>query len=383
MQTRISRDTISRSISEILGTNAEQTRSKFEPNRNNNTTSIAKLQIPEHQRFYVWTEPRWLALIDSIMDNYPLPLIVITQHNINSKIVWYIQDGQQRLTTIQKFMLGEFKWKNKTYLELTEDERCIFLCYKVNIEIIDEPTSEQVADLFERLNNGQSLTDNDKFWNRRESPVVSFILRELKVHKELSEHFKKLTGLNEKSKTRAQLGEVVGAVVAIINNSTQCISTSFNRIGHTLYQDMTPEKKEHVISMFKEYFTLIKNSLSEAGIEKKIKKRYLKLNKMLGIWLCWKLDPIYFMTEQNTPQLKNSMKNWNWFAIELQQGDMIKQLFETLPSTHIQNLGTDSLRARINRLMKNIQISTYIMDDNNSLSTLDSDDSDDSDTDDN
>lgn len=376
MQTRISRDTITRNISEILGTNAEQTRSKFEPNRNNNTTSIAKLQIPEHQRFYVWTEPRWLALIDSIMDNYPLPLIVITQHNINSKIVWYIQDGQQRLTTIQKFMLGEFKWKNKTYLELTEDERCIFLCYKVNIEIIDEPTPEQVAEIFERLNNGKSLTDNDKFWNRRESPVVSFILRELKVHNELSEYFKKLTGLNEKSKTRAQLGDVVGAVVAIITNSPECIRTSFDRIGHTLYQDMTPEKKEHVISMFKEYFTLIKNALDSAHIVKPYKK-YLKLSSMFGIWLCWKLDPDYFIAEQNTPQLENSMKNWNWFAREIQQGDRIKQLFETLPDGHQRNMGTDSLRARIDQLMENVQQSTGLLNnDNASISSLEIDDSD-------
>jgi len=376
MQTRISRDTITRNISEILGTNAEQTRSKFEPNRNNNTTSIAKLQIPEHQRFYVWTEPRWLALIDSIMDNYPLPLIVITQHNINSKIVWYIQDGQQRLTTIQKFMLGEFKWKNKTYLELNEDEKCIFLCYKVNIEIIDEPTPEQVAEIFERLNNGKSLTDNDKFWNRRESPVVSFILRELKVHNELSEYFKKLTGLNEKSKTRAQLGDVVGAVVAIITNSPECIRTSFDRIGHTLYQDMTPEKKELVISMFKEYFTLIKNALDSAHIVKPYKK-YLKLSSMFGIWLCWKLDPDYFIAEQNTPQLENSMKNWNWFAREIQQGDRIKQLFETLPDGHQRNMGTDSLRARIDQLMENVQQSTGLLNnDNASISSLEIDDSD-------
>ena len=173
---RISRDTITRNISEILGTNPEQTLTKFDPERKNNATTTAKLQIPEHQRFYVWREQQWSALIDSIMDNYPLPLLVATQHNINSKIVWYIQEGQQRLITIQNFMRGMFKWKNKSYSDLNEEEKRIFLCYKVNLEVIDEPTPEQVAEIFERLNSGKSLTDNDKFWNRRASPVVSFII---------------------------------------------------------------------------------------------------------------------------------------------------------------------------------------------------------------
>jgi len=375
MQPRISRDTITRNISEILGTTPEHTRSKFEPERNNNATSPAKMQIPEHQRFYVWTEPRWVALIDSIMDNYPLPLIVATQHNINGKNIWYIQDGQQRLITLQNFMQGNFKWKNKSYSELTEDERRIFLCYKVNIEVIDEPTPEQVAEIFERLNNGKSLTDNDKFWNRRESPVVSFVLNELKPHNELNEYFKRLTGLNEKNKTRTQLSEVVGAVVAIITNSTECIRTSFDRIGHALYEDMTPEKKEKVITMFKEYFDIVKNSLADAHIVKP-KKKYLKLSGMFGIWLCWKLDPIYFASEQNTPQLENSMKNWTWFARELQQGDIIKQLFETLSDGHQRNMGTDALRARINQLMENVQQATNGINDGASVSSLDNDDSD-------
>ena len=380
---RISRDTITRNISEILGTNPEQTLTKFDPERKNNATTTAKLQIPEHQRFYVWREQQWSALIDSIMDNYPLPLLVATQHNINSKIVWYIQDGQQRLITIQNFMRGMFKWKNKSYSDLNEEEKRIFLCYKVNLEVIDEPTPEQVAEIFERLNSGKSLTDNDKFWNRRASPVVSFIINELKVHPELSESFKKLTGLNEHSKTRTQLCEVVGAVVTIITNSTECIRTSFDRIGHALYEEMTHEKKERVINMFKEYFDIVKTSLTEAHIIKP-KKKYLKLSSRLGIWLFWKIDPEYFIAEQNTPKHVNSMKNWNWFAREIQQGDRIKQLFETLSDNYQRNMGADALRARIDHLMANVQqasIITTAMNDEASVSSLELDD--DSENDDN
>lgn len=176
---RFNRDTISRTIAELIGENSTQTYEKFEPRREHNDTTIAKLRIPEHQRFYVWGDNRKSPLIDSVMENCPLPLMVFTQHILGGRVVWFVQDGQQRLMTLQKFILGEFKWNNKTFDELSSEERRLFLSYKINCEIIDEPTPDQIADIFERLNCGKPLTDNDKFYNRRESPVVSFIKNEL------------------------------------------------------------------------------------------------------------------------------------------------------------------------------------------------------------
>ena len=78
------------------------------------------------------------------------------------------------------------------------------------------------------------------------------------------------------------------------------------------------------------------------------------------------------------------MKNWNWFAREIQQGDRIKQLFETLSDNYQRNMGADALRARIDHLMANVQqasIITTAMNDEASVSSLELDD--DSENDDN
>lgn len=365
---RLNRDTISRTIGELLGESQEQTYLKFEPRREHNETTTALLRIPEHQRFYVWSESRKSPLIDSVMENCPLPLMVLTQDIKNGRIAWDVQDGQQRLMTLQKFILGEFKWENKYegiskyYNELTSEEKRMFLSYKINCEIIYQPSPDQVADIFERLNCGKPLTDNDKFYNRRDSPVVSFILKELVNHKDLKDSFRKFTGLNVSAKTRVQLSDIVGAVVAILTNSVDCIRTSFDRIGHALYEVLTPERKQVVIDVFKFYFKTIKISLNNAHITKP-KKCYLKLSNMLGIWLYWRIHGDYYAAEKglNCEKYEKSCGIWIWFAKEIQEGERKKEIFEDLSAGQQRNIDVEALRARTNHLMENIQINNNVI----------------------
>ncbi len=199
---RVNRDTITRTIEELIGDCPEQTKNKFEPDRN--IESNAKIRIPEHQRFYVWNLSRQLGLIDSVMDNYPLPVIVLTSKIEDSRQIWYVQDGQQRLTTLQKFILGEFDWNGKYFCNFRSEEKRIFLSYKITCEIIENPTERQVSDIFEKLNCGKPLTDNDKFYNRKESQIIRFIHNELLV--ELKHYFDKFTTYNVK-KPRNGLGD--------------------------------------------------------------------------------------------------------------------------------------------------------------------------------
>jgi hypothetical protein len=388
---RLNRDTISRTIGELIGETPDQTKDKFESERVKNETTKAKLRIPEHQRYYVWPESHKSHLIDSVMENCPLPLMVFTQHIKDGRVVWFIQDGQQRLTTLQHFILGKFPWKNKYerdvngnstekyYNDLSSEEKRLFLSYKINCEIIDEPTPDQVSDIFERLNCGKPLTDNDKFFNRRDSPVISFILNELIEHKDLKDSFRKLTGLNVASKTRVQLGDIVGAVVAILTNSVQCIRTSFDRIGQNLYIELSQENKQLVIDVFKYYFKIVKIALTNAHITKP-KKCYLKLSGMLGIWLFWRIDPeFYEMEKDNMLLLRKSCNIWFWFAKEIQEGDRKKEIFESLSAGHQRNIDVEALRARTTHLMENVNINDgpaqiNMSDDNQSVCSNESND---------
>lgn len=369
---RLQRVTSQKTIRDLIGSKPENTRKYFEPMRESErfhavsknrsseekhtTMSEAQLQIPEHQRFYVWSESKQVSLIDSIMVDNPVPLMVFTEEIINGKIITFVQDGQQRLITIQKFMLGEFQWNNKNYENFDEDERYNFLGYKITCEIIKNPTLEQISDIFERLNSGKPLTDNDKFWNRRASSLVSFALDELITHSELKIYFKKYVGKVAEGKTRSQLSDIIGAVTSIVKKSCECIRNSFDRIGVFMCETISEEQKYHTIQIFKEYFELIDVGIVKSG-NTKPKKIYLKLTGMLGIYLYWRLNPEYYLSQSKSIDVLNkSLSCWSWFACKIQEKSFKQNYFISLPQGAQRNVDIDALKQRTVFLMDNYSL---------------------------
>jgi hypothetical protein len=367
---RLNRMTVQKDIRSLIGTNASNTKSKFEPERTTTTTS-AKLRIPDHQRFYIWPESKQAPLIDSIMNNCPLPLMVFTEQMVGSSNTWFVQDGQQRLITMQKYMMGEFTWNGQRYADLEEDDRLNFLSYTVTCEIIQNPTTDQIAEIFERLNCGKPLTDNDKFWNRRESPAVSFALTELMHHPELEDHFKKYGGKVGAGKSRSQLSDMIGAVVAISKKSVTCIATSFDKVGQYVMDPISENTKQYVIAVFKEYFAIVNGSLQRHSVAKP-RKFYLKLSGMLGIYLFWRLNPEYFSQEPAQRQIEAGL--WDWFAWKLQDKNFKKDYFAPLSAGHQRNIDREALKARMEFL---------ILGDHDVAEEVDDEGSDDDDEDDN
>ena len=356
---RLNRMTVQNDIRSLIGTNASNTKSRFEPERTA-TTTTAKLRIPDHQRFYIWGESNQVALIDSIMKNSPLPLMVFTEQFIGSSTTWFVQDGQQRLITMQKYMMGEFAWNTKRYADLEEDDRLNFLSYKVTCEIIQNPTTDQIAEIFERLNCGKPLTDNDKFWNRRDSHAVSFALTELVHHPELEDHFKKYGGKVGAGKSRSQLSDIIGAVVAISKKSVTCIATSFDKVGEYVIK---PVAKQFVIDVFKEYFAIVNGSLQRHSVAKP-RKFYLKLSGMLGIYLFWRLHPEHF-GQESPAERQASIQRWDWFAWKLQDKNFKKDYFAPLSSGHQRNNDCEALKARMEYLISGEHDMAEEVDDDN------------------
>ena len=399
---RIERSNIRKTVSELIGSNPDETLLKFEANRdNNNAANAPKLQIPIHQRFYVWPQKNWSNLIDSIMCNFPLPLMVFTNEMVatdeikNGKRVcknfWYIQDGQQRLITLQQFILGKFPWvksidNNVYFKDLSDAERNHFLNFELSFELIDEPTLEQVACIFERLNCGKPLTDNDKFWNRRETPIIKFILEELVEDPELKEYFKiYVTGKTKiaSGKSRKYLSDIVGATIAIIRNSFSCITTSFDKIGSFVCDPITSEQKMSARNVFKYYFEIIHKSMISKSIKCPLKK-YIKLSDMLGLFLFWLLDPEYYATIKNDEHvLSIHEKYWETFAWKMQSKIFKVEYFSILSAGARQNIDTGALKQKLDYLLhdttfvvaKQLPLIDFIEESNDEEST-DSDDED-------
>ena len=62
---------------------------------------------PDWQRGYVWKPKDEKLLIDSIIQGIPIPKFYFTEEydEDNQKMKYNVIDGQQRLTTIKKFLL--------------------------------------------------------------------------------------------------------------------------------------------------------------------------------------------------------------------------------------------------------------------------------------
>jgi len=114
------------------------------------------------QRHSVWSPQAKTLLIDSILNELPLPKIFI-RTRIDSKLqksVKEIVDGQQRIRSIVEFANGEFALSNKSerfhgkrYVDLSDELQQVFLGYVLTAEQLLNATDDDVIDIFARLNS--------------------------------------------------------------------------------------------------------------------------------------------------------------------------------------------------------------------------------------
>lgn len=116
-----------------------------------------KLTIqPEYQRNYLYAEndgKKEIAVIDSMLKDYPIGLIYFNEPQTGR---YEILDGQQRITSIGRFVTGKFAIKDKFGMEqyftgLTEEEREKILNYRLLIYVCNG-TEKEIKEWFETIN---------------------------------------------------------------------------------------------------------------------------------------------------------------------------------------------------------------------------------------
>lgn len=119
------------------------------------------IYIPDFQRRYVWTESQASRLIESLIIQCPIPVIYLNQEADERLSVI---DGNQRLTSIHRFLKNEFALKGLTAYPELDGSRFHELDSRIQRHIknrtlrcivILKDTHPQVKfDVFERLNTG-------------------------------------------------------------------------------------------------------------------------------------------------------------------------------------------------------------------------------------
>lgn len=116
----------------------------------------------DFQRGSVWTTSAKVFLIDTILNDLPMPQIFVRTKidAANQTTIREVVDGQQRLRSILEFAAGKMrltskapKFKGKTYGDLDIESKEIFLSYKVPVVQLINASDADVLEVFSRLNS--------------------------------------------------------------------------------------------------------------------------------------------------------------------------------------------------------------------------------------
>ena len=260
--------------------------------------STSTYRIADYQRFPSWPLHKKQRLVESVLKDYPIHAFIMTRHNPSGEEeFYYVEDGQTRMTALQEYLQDGFACEPGTigegrkFSELPKKLQTAFETYQVTVEIFKSTpgSTDEMADIFDRLNSGKPLGDNDKFHSRMTiSPVMKF-MAEVKGHPELREDFAKFVGPIGTGKTRKLLGDITGAILAVATRHGEqggraCINTSYEQNHKYLGRVFTAEQKADVIEFFKAYFARLHGMFDTIAL--KPQKRYGKLSGALGLSAC-------------------------------------------------------------------------------------------------
>lgn len=117
---------------------------------------------PEFQRGSVWTPSAKVFLIDTILNDLPMPQVYFrTKLDAqNQTTVREVVDGQQRLRAVLEFAAGNLKltskspqFRGKTYQSLAPEEQEKFLSYRIPVVQLINASDAEVLEVFARLNS--------------------------------------------------------------------------------------------------------------------------------------------------------------------------------------------------------------------------------------
>jgi hypothetical protein len=140
------------------------------------------------QRHTVWRPQARIYLIDTILNELPIPKVFIRSiiDPIKQTAIREVVDGQQRLKAIIDFADGKMRLSSRsekfaglTYQELDDSTKEVFLGYTVVVEQLLNASDDDVIDVFSRINSYTvSLNEAEKRHARYQTDF-KFFVREL------------------------------------------------------------------------------------------------------------------------------------------------------------------------------------------------------------
>lgn len=145
---------------------------------------------PEYQREYIWDNKKASLLIESILLNVPIPVIYTSEEEDGK---WSVIDGLQRLYSLQRFFLNEFKLtglevltelNKQTFKDLNPKAKRIIKNGIIRIILIFKESNPEIKyDIFMRLNRGAVKLSEQELRNCLYRGKLNDLLKSLRQDK--------------------------------------------------------------------------------------------------------------------------------------------------------------------------------------------------------
>lgn len=148
-----------------------QTVSWFNDRKNDGTLEIS----PKFQRRAVWLEKERVMLLETILNQLPFPEIYVYVETDpdSGKQNYAVVDGQQRITSILKFVENEFSlpindnWNGEYFRDLSTEIKGSFWDYKIVVRSLRQTNDEEIRNLFTKLNTNNIALNDQELRNAR------------------------------------------------------------------------------------------------------------------------------------------------------------------------------------------------------------------------
>ena len=279
-----------------------------------------RIIIPAHQRNYVWDTVRQMRLIEAILRRRALTGTILLRLLSDGK--FSLEDGQQRLTTVKRFIENKFKvtvnGEEKNFKDLSDVQQQAFLTFSIPVEQYEGATDAEAIDIFVQRQGGAPLSTGDKLYAIKDlSKIVEYAYNTL---------LKKNSGLHERAK--AVWGAKDGAdkkrtrlLKAVALCSALAFGPNFMTQKWPDYQTsgiLSKEVDETLVTeMLEKILTILENVQEAVPVNGKSKNKQFDPAFVTGyiacdLWTCSRQD-------DSVQALRNSVERWTQFLIRARQ----------------------------------------------------------------
>lgn len=239
------------------------------------------------QRSFVWEKHRMSELIWSIIMGYPIPPIYAERgESVNDKVKIYdVMDGQQRNTTIYKYLKDEFALtelkpipyldedgnectvdiSGKKFSELEEELQDIIKDATITVKYFDNLEQYQKAEMFRRLNNGKPLSAKNRTLASAKNIEELLDIGSHQLFEEM---------LTEKSRANKNQAVIVMKAWTMLNREVENISFASKDFNPQIEEaEITDGEKLKLVEVF-DYIVNVHDELKENKEKDVAKKLY-------------------------------------------------------------------------------------------------------------